>query len=300
MNVITRQTAKSLGLKRYFTGKPCKHGHLSERFVSTTHCCECLSAFGRSYYVAHPEKTQERVRRNREANPEKFREWARRYQANNPEKVRENSRRYRATDKAKESLRRWKIINPEKAAEYIRRYRTANPEKAREQYYRYRTANPEKMREQNREQKRRSYADPIKKLIFIQRVIVRKSLKGKHKSKKTLAYVGCTPKFLFAYLSKLIIGTDFTWDNYGDVWHIDHIKPLTSFDLSYEQNRMIAFNWLNMRPLAKADNLRKHTSVPTDAELRDIYYSNLELTRDVISANTDQIVFRIDQYLPVL
>ncbi|KKK96676.1 hypothetical protein LCGC14_2660360, partial [marine sediment metagenome] len=31
---ITRDEAKALGLKRYFTGKPCKYGHISEHRVS--------------------------------------------------------------------------------------------------------------------------------------------------------------------------------------------------------------------------------------------------------------------------
>jgi len=38
---IDKQTAKSLGLKRYFTGVPCKHGHIAERHVSTSYCIQC-------------------------------------------------------------------------------------------------------------------------------------------------------------------------------------------------------------------------------------------------------------------
>jgi len=33
--------AKEKGLKFYFTGKPCKHGHLSKRSVSDAHCLQC-------------------------------------------------------------------------------------------------------------------------------------------------------------------------------------------------------------------------------------------------------------------
>jgi hypothetical protein len=32
---IGRDEAKALGLKRFFTGKPCKHGHVAERGLST-------------------------------------------------------------------------------------------------------------------------------------------------------------------------------------------------------------------------------------------------------------------------
>jgi len=39
--VIDRDGARRLGLTYYFTGKPCKHGHLAERFVSFGGCVEC-------------------------------------------------------------------------------------------------------------------------------------------------------------------------------------------------------------------------------------------------------------------
>lgn len=38
MEIITRIDAAKRGLKRYYTGKPCKHGHDSERWVSK----ECI------------------------------------------------------------------------------------------------------------------------------------------------------------------------------------------------------------------------------------------------------------------
>ena len=41
MKVISRKEAKELGLTRYFTGLPCKYGHLEERFSSCGHCVAC-------------------------------------------------------------------------------------------------------------------------------------------------------------------------------------------------------------------------------------------------------------------
>lgn len=43
MEIITRKEAKEQGLKRYFTGKPCKHGHVSERRTITGYCEECCA-----------------------------------------------------------------------------------------------------------------------------------------------------------------------------------------------------------------------------------------------------------------
>lgn len=39
--IISRKEAKEKGLKRYFTGKPCKHGHICERYVNRGACIEC-------------------------------------------------------------------------------------------------------------------------------------------------------------------------------------------------------------------------------------------------------------------
>ncbi|RZN40418.1 hypothetical protein FEK48_13285 [Escherichia sp. E2593] len=41
MEIITRNDAAKSGLKRYYTGKVCKHGHQSERWTYNGHCVEC-------------------------------------------------------------------------------------------------------------------------------------------------------------------------------------------------------------------------------------------------------------------
>jgi len=40
--VSTRSEARAKGHKKYFTGKICKHGHISQRYVSNGICCNCL------------------------------------------------------------------------------------------------------------------------------------------------------------------------------------------------------------------------------------------------------------------
>lgn len=60
--IITQSQAKSLGKKRYFTGLPCKHGHVAERFVSTTSCVTCnriaYIKFSKRYPIKIKEKTK--------------------------------------------------------------------------------------------------------------------------------------------------------------------------------------------------------------------------------------------------
>jgi hypothetical protein len=43
MKIVTRSDAKMLGLNKYFTGIPCKNGHISERYTQTSVCQQCVN-----------------------------------------------------------------------------------------------------------------------------------------------------------------------------------------------------------------------------------------------------------------
>lgn len=58
---------------------------------------------------------------------------------------------------------------------------------------------------------------------------------------------------------------EMTWENHGNVWHIDHYVPISSFDLNSQDDIKIAFNWRNLRPLMAVENLKKHAKIPPDA-----------------------------------
>jgi hypothetical protein len=102
--IVSREEAIARGLKRYFTGKPCKHGHVAERNVPTRHCLDCRRETNRRPR-RHPEKQRENERRYRERNREKTRETARRYRNRHPEKRHEQSRKRRQLDTNKPCLK---------------------------------------------------------------------------------------------------------------------------------------------------------------------------------------------------
>jgi hypothetical protein len=41
MEIVSLDEARTSGLKKYYTGEPCKHGHISERYTSDRGCCVC-------------------------------------------------------------------------------------------------------------------------------------------------------------------------------------------------------------------------------------------------------------------
>lgn len=45
MEIMSRTDAYKAGLKKFFTGRKCRNGHLSERYVSTQGCIACLRRF---------------------------------------------------------------------------------------------------------------------------------------------------------------------------------------------------------------------------------------------------------------
>jgi hypothetical protein len=71
MNILSPSEARALGLKRYFTGVPCKRGHVTERFVSTLSCVECMKGHFSKWRAANEDVDRERCRHWQLANPEK-------------------------------------------------------------------------------------------------------------------------------------------------------------------------------------------------------------------------------------
>ena len=76
--------------------------------------------------------------------------------------------------------------------------------------------------------------------------------------KRTTAYlVGCSIAYLKIHLEgQFQFGM--TWDNYGlHGWHIDHIRPCASFDLTDPEQQKQCFHYTNLQPLWAEDNLKK-------------------------------------------
>lgn len=96
------------------------------------------------------------------------------------------------------------------------------------------------------------------KCVRVRRNISRRihsALRGYKKSDATLKLVGCSLDGLRAHLeSKFKDGM--TWGNYGRYgWHIDHIKPCASFDLSDIEQQKKCFHFTNLQPLWWYENV---------------------------------------------
>jgi hypothetical protein len=52
-----------------------------------------------------------------------------------------------------------------------------------------------------------------------------------------------------------------TWDNYGPVWHVDHIHPCVSFNLIDPEQQKACFHFSNLQPLFREENMKKGRKV---------------------------------------
>lgn len=88
-----------------------------------------------------------------------------------------------------------------------------------------------------------------------------KAIDGNYKAGSAIKDLGCTVEQLKQHLeSKFSPGM--SWDNWTiDGWHIDHIKPLSSFDLTNREQLLEACHYTNLQPLWALDNIRKGDTV---------------------------------------
>lgn len=60
---ISRKEALARGLTRFYTGKPCRKGHVAERLTSCNACYECKKSKNRRWAAENPEKIREKSRK---------------------------------------------------------------------------------------------------------------------------------------------------------------------------------------------------------------------------------------------
>jgi hypothetical protein len=78
--ILSKEEAKELKIKFFFSGRPCKNGHHSPRYTSTHMCLDCRRMHERARIKANPAAHREKCLKWYYANLEKGREMAREYQ----------------------------------------------------------------------------------------------------------------------------------------------------------------------------------------------------------------------------
>src|SRR3990167_677242 len=181
------------------------------------------------------------------------REWKRNERLKNPEKVREKAReKYRKIRENPELLKKHRNYH----REYSKKYNQTEKRKIyrREWMRTWNRKNAKKIYEQRRKR-------PYERLASVIRARIYDVLKHGYKSDRTEKLIGITIKKLKMYIESQF-KTGMTWKNYGFYgWHLDHIRPLSSFDLTDKEQQLKAFHYTNLQPLWAKENLHKHAKV---------------------------------------
>jgi len=166
--------------------------------------------------------------------------------------------RYRVNrEREREKQKEYYEANKEKLAVMYREYAVRNKEKIQRYQRQYKVLNREKLRRQTREYMAKKRSENIEEKIKDRlRARVNKCVKFGYKGAKTMDLIGCSVEYLMAYLeSKFKPGM--SWENYGSYWHIDHIRPCASFDLTDKEQQKICFHYTNLQPLEAIKNIKK-------------------------------------------
>lgn len=103
LHIVSRRIAQERGFVRYFTGKPCKYGHVAERRVDNWSCEECTYFKNRSlkkkernrkYNKNNKQKVANRKREYYEENKEYFKNYKKKWWRENLERMKLNQQRY--------------------------------------------------------------------------------------------------------------------------------------------------------------------------------------------------------------
>ncbi len=162
----------------------------------------------------------------------------------------------------KASVAEYRVANQDKCNAYRREWYATNIDHARKEgrdaARKWRAENPEEYRAYKRQYDARRLEDDLYRLVKNIRTRVTKAVKGVSKAGKYRELIGCSDEEFRDHLASQF-QPGMTWENYAhDGWHVDHIRPLASFDLTDPEQQKAAFHYTNCQPLWAFDNLSKH------------------------------------------
>jgi hypothetical protein len=152
----------------------------------------------------------------------------------------------------------YKQKNKKVISDYNKKYKSEHKEEITNYNQQYNISNRESIQKRHTvylREKRKS--DPHYKISVTCRNRIKKLIKGEHKS-STL--IDCNADFLIEWLSSNF-NKKMTLQNHGEYWHIDHVIPCNSFDLTKEDDLKKCFHWTNLQPLEAMKNLSKKDKI---------------------------------------
>ena len=134
--------------------------------------------------------------------------------------------------------REWKSNNKEHVSEYNQQYNIENREAIQKR--------------QTKQHRERRHTDPQYNWACKLTSSLKNSLRDEN-SKALLKITKMPLRMFKCWLSKNF-QPGMTWENHGSVWHMDHVVPISWFDLTDRKQRKICYHWSNTRPYPALKN----------------------------------------------
>ena len=148
-----------------------------------------------------------------------------------------------------ERRKKWAQKNKEHLKKYLREYDKNRSKEQRLKHY--------------EAKKKRFKKNPSAKISVLIRRRMLHALKGKYKYTSSLILTGAPSwEFVWKHLESTF-KKGMTKENHGSVWHIDHIRPCSSFDLSKPEEQAKCFHYTNLQALWANENLSKGSKYVT-------------------------------------
>lgn len=173
---------------------------------------------------------------------------------------REYMRKYTKTERGKAIQDQYNLSHKDQRQNYQKQYILNNKEHIAKQTKKYKNEHREEISERRKYRKK---TDPNFKITCNLRIRLNKAINNNQKSGSAVKDLGCSIEELRQYLEKQFYpnsetGEMMSWENYGKTgWHIDHVIPLSSFNLEDKEQFLKACNYTNLQPLWAKDNLEK-------------------------------------------
>jgi hypothetical protein len=215
--------------------KKCKEiKDINEFYTKKNSCKNCEIERVKKYQILNKEKISKRRKERYLENREEELKKKRKYDDENREKIREKARN---------------AYDPEKSKLYY----LENKEEILARNKEWSNKNKEYHRELNRENSKKWLKENPHVVVW--RQILYRTIKKFNKTKEssTIEMLGYSAIDLKCHIESLF-EEGMSWENWGE-WHIDHIKPLATFDIDTQVNIVNSLN--NLRPLWAQDNLRR-------------------------------------------
>lgn len=236
-------------------------------------CRICTTTKRKKHYEDNKEQILERNKDYIKRNSEKVAEIRKEYYENNKVAISKWQKKYNEENREAilENKKEYRLKNYESILEKDRKYYYKNKNEVLRKNKIWRKNNKKRIRLYSREWARKERKNNpqyrLKQALCARLNIALRQIKKSvlesettfvkiEKADSTFNLIGCDLYFLKDYLEKQF-DENMNWANYGPYWHVDHIRPCASFDLTDHEQQRICFHYSNLQPLEAKENMRK-------------------------------------------